>query len=375
MDWDALRDEFPITRNYNFQNHAAVAPMCRRSVEAAQTFLAQTRDSAYLEGGFFKRAEEVRRICAKFINANPDEISFIKNTSEGLNWVANGINWQTGDNIVTTNVEFPSNVFCWQALRSRGVEVQMVLEEDGAIPIDSILSAINSRTRLVAISAVQYASGFRVDLAALGEYCQSKGVLLCVDAIQAVGAVPVDVRSMKIDFLAADGHKWMCGPEGLGMFYVRKEVQGFLKPSCVGWLSMKNPLDFDHAKFEFQDSAKRYDSGSYNLMGIYALGAALELLLEVGIEAIASRLSHLTHIIAEGAQAKGYHVVSPRGRGETSGIISFTSDFQNLGKIQKHLQGEHRLVIAHRSGRLRSSPHFYTTEDEVQQLVELLPRH
>jgi len=375
MDWESLREEFPITRNYNFQNHAAVAPMCRRSVDAARQFLAQSCDSAYVEGQFFKHAEEVRRAAAKFVNANPDEICFIKNTSEGLNFVANGITWQTGDNVVTTNVEFPSNAFCWQALRPRGVEVQMVLEENGAIPIDSIISAINSRTRLVAISAVQYASGFRVDLAALGEYCQSKGVLLCVDAIQAVGAVPIDVRSMKIDFLAADGHKWMCGPEGLGIFYVRKEVQGYLKPSCVGWLSMKNPMDFDRAKFDFQDTAKRYDSGSYNLMGIYALGGSLQMLAEVGIEAIAARLSHLTHIIAEGVRAKGYHLVSPRGRGETSGIVAFTSEFQDLEKIQKHLQGEHRLVVAHRGGRLRASPHIYNTENEVQQLVELLPSH
>ena len=375
MDWDALRQEFPITRNYNFQNHAAVSPMCRRSVEAAKKFLDAAANSANLDVPFYRHADHVRKQAADFINANPDEICFIKNTSEGISFVANGLTWQSGDNIVTTNVEFPANVYPWLALRARGVEIQMVLEEDGRIPLEKLLEAINSRTRLVAISSVEYASGFRNDLAAIGEHCQSKGVLLCVDGIQSVGALPMDVRSMKIDFLSADGHKWMCGPEGLGIFFVRKEVQGYLKPSCVSWMSMKNAMDFDHVQFEYQDSAKRYDSGAYNLMGIYALGGALETLMEVGMEAISSRLLRLTDLLVEGVRAKGYHVISSRERGEGSGIVSFVSDLHDPEKIRQHLLSEHRLVISKRSGRLRASPHVYNTEREIQQLVDLLPRH
>jgi selenocysteine lyase/cysteine desulfurase len=228
---------------------------------------------------------------------------------------------------------------------------------------------------VVAISSVQYASGFQTDLKRLGEYCQSKGVLLCVDAIQSVGAMPIDVKAMEIDFLSADGHKWMCGPEGLGIFYVRKEVQGLLRPSCVGWLSMKNALDFDHYRFEFQDSAKRYDSGAYNLIGIHALGGALDLLEEIGMEAITARLMRLTDRLVDGVRRKGYQVVSSRAPGEASGIVAFTSDLHDLDKVQKHLQAEHRIVVAVRSKRLRVSPHFYNTEREIDQLIEALPGH
>ncbi|HRX83732.1 MAG TPA: aminotransferase class V-fold PLP-dependent enzyme [Phycisphaerae bacterium] len=375
MDWAALREEFPITRNYNFQNHAAVAPMCTRAVQALERFCQENRDHAYLRGGAYKEAERVRQAAARFIGANADEICFIKNTTEGLNFVANGLNWQSGDNVVTTSVEFPANVYCWQALKAHGVQVQMVFEENGRIPLESLLQAINARTRLVALSSVQYASGFRTDLAKLGEFCQEKGVLLCVDAIQSVGAVPLDVRTMNIDFLAADAHKWMCGPEGLGIFYVRKEMQGYLKPSCVGWLSMKNALDFDKYQFEYQDSAKRYDSGAYNLMGIHALGGALDLLGEIGMEKIHHRLMLLTDRLVEGVKAKGYHVVSSRQPGEASGIVAFTSELHDHEKIRQHLQSEHRTIIAVRSKRLRASPHFYTTEREIDQLVEALPRH
>ncbi len=375
MDWAALRSEFPITRNYNFQNHAAVAPMCARSVAAIERFCQDNLAHAYLEGSAYKEAERVRQVAARFIGANEDEICFVKNTTEGLNFVANGINWQTGDNIVTTSVEFPANVYCWQSLKAHGVQLQMVFEENGRIPLESLLHAINARTRLVAISSVQYASGFRTDLAKLGEYCQEKGVLLCVDAIQSLGAVPLDVRTMNIDFLAADGHKWLCGPEGLGIFYVRKEMQGYLKPSCVGWLSMKNAFDYDRYQFEYQDSAKRYDSGAYNVMGIHALGGALDMLGEIGMEKIHHRLMALTDRLAEGVKNKGYQVVSSRRPGEASGIVAFCSELHDHEKIRRHLQSEHRIIIAMRSKRLRASPHFYTSEREIDQLIEALPRH
>ncbi len=375
MDWEALRQEFPITRNYNFQNHAAVAPVCRRAAQAARDQLTCAEESAYLTGQFHKHLEYVRGQAAQLIGANPDEVTFIKNTTEGINFVANGLNWNTGDNIVTTNAEFPANIYPWQALHPRGVQLNMVLEEDGRIPLDQLIETINSRTRLVAISSVQFASGFRTDLATLGEYCQSKGVLLSVDAIQSVGAMPIDVKAMHIDFLSADGHKWMCGPEGLGIFYVSKELQGHLRPSCVGWRSVKNWRDFAHYRLEFHDDIRRYDGGSYNLTGVYALGAAIELLLEIGIEHIASRIMALTNRLVAGVRDKGYRVISSREPAEASGIVAFVSDVHDQEHIQRHLQAEHRVVIALRNGRLRASPHFYNSEKEIDQLIELLPRH
>ena len=375
MDWQTLRDEFPITRNYNFQNHAAVAPVSRRSAQAACVYLEQARDSAYLEGHFYRHADRVRAQIAQLINANADEVTFCKNTSDGLSMVANGLSWNSGDNIVTTNVEFAANMYPWMALRPRGVQVRTVFEEDGRIPLERIFESIDSRTRLVTISSVQFASGFRTDLATLGDYCQSKGVFLCVDVIQSLGAFPIDAKAMNIDFLAADGHKWLCAPEGIGIFFVRKEIQGHLRPTSIGWMSMKEPFNFNRYQFEFADSARRYDSGSYNLAGIYALGGAVELISELGVENISRRLLELTDRLVAGLRTKGYRVLSSRQPGEGSGIVSFFSDVHAPQPIQSHLQAEHRIVIAVRAGRLRSSPHVYNTEREIDQLVECLPKH
>ncbi len=373
MDWEATREDFPITRNYNFLNHALVAPVSRRCAAAMSEYLQKSMDNAYVKAGFYKQAEVVRGRYAQLIGAAADEVTFIKNTSEGLNFVAHGLNWKSGDNIVTTNVEFPSNMYVWQALRPRGVEVRTVFEEDGRIPIERLFEMIDNRTRLVALSSVQYASGYRTDLATLGEYCQSKGVLLCVDAIQSLGVFPIDVHEMGIDFLAADGHKWLCASEGCGIFYVRKELQGHLRPTHIGWLSMKDPYNFDRYQFEFTDSARRYDSGSYNIAGIYGLGGAIDLVNEIGLEKISQRVLALTDRLVGGLREKGYRVVSSRDNGEASGIVAFFTDSHDPVKVQRHLQAEHRIVIALRKGRLRASPHFYNTEAEIDQLIEFLP--
>ncbi|MFQ5413712.1 MAG: aminotransferase class V-fold PLP-dependent enzyme [Phycisphaerae bacterium] len=375
MDWQALRDEFPITRNFNFQNHAAAAPLSRRAADAAREYLKYAEHNAYVQGGFFQHADRVRGLVAELINAKSDEVTFTKNTSEGLSFVANGLSWSTGDNIVSTSAEFPANVYPWQALRARGVDVRVVLESDGRIPLEDVIAAIDSRTRLVAISSVQFASGYRTDLATLGAFCESKGVLLCVDAIQSLGAFPIDVAAMHIDFLAADGHKWLCAPEGAGIFFVRRELQGHLRPTTIGWASMKDPFNFGHNQFEFADSAKRYDAGSYNVAGIFALGAAIKLVREIGVEAISKRLLGLTDRLVAGLRAKGYRIVSSRAPSESSGIVAFVSDVHDHDEIQQHLQAEHRIVIAVRCGRLRASPHVYNTEREIDQLVETLPAH
>ncbi len=375
MDWQALRDEFPITRNYNFQNHAAVAPISRRCAQAARVYLDHVAESSYVEGHFYRHADRVRGQIAQLINAKSDEVTFCKNTSDGLSMVANGLSWNSGDNVVTTNVEFAANMYPWMALRSRGVQVRMVFEEDGRIPLERVFEAIDNRTRLVTISSVQFASGFRTDLATLGDFCQGKGVLLCVDAIQSLGAFPIDVQAMNIDFLAADGHKWLCAPEGIGILYVRRELQGHLRPTAIGWMSMKDPFNFNRYQFEFADSARRYDSGSYNLAGIYALGGALDLIAEIGVEAISRRLLALTDALVAGVRNKGYRVLSSRQPGEASSIVSFFSDVHPPEPIQHHLQAEHRIVIAVRAGRLRASPHVYNSDREIEQLIESLPKH
>jgi selenocysteine lyase/cysteine desulfurase len=375
MDWDQIREEFPITRNYNFQNHAAAAPLSRRAADAVRAYAQHAESNAYLRGGFFKQVERVRSQVAALLNANADEIALTKNTSEGISFVANGLHWQSGDNVVLANVEFPANVYPWQALRPLGVQIRTVLEEDGRIPLERMIEAINSRTRVVSVSSVQYASGFRTDLATLGDYCQSKGVFLCVDAIQSLGAFPIDVRAMNIDFLASDGQKWLCAPEGSGFFYVRKEIQGFLRPTTIGWMSVKDPFSFGSNRFEFHDSARRYEAGSYCYPGVFALGAALDVIREIGIESISRRILSMTHRLTAGLRDKGYRVISSRHPAEASGIVAFVSDVHDHNQIQRHLETEHRIVIAVRCGRLRASPHFYNSEREIDQLIDLLPKH
>lgn len=375
MNVHAAREEFPVTRNFNFQNHAAVAPLSRRAAAALSHYADVARDFGYLDESFPRHAAHVRSLAARLIGANPDEVTFCKNTSEGLSFVANGLQWSTGDNVVLANVEFPANVFPWMNLRARGVRLKMVVEENGRIPLDKMLAAIDSRTRVVTISAVQYLSGFRADLAALGEACRERGVFLCVDAIQALGAVPLNVSTMNVDFLAADGHKWLCGPEGAGIFYCTKSLLDHLRPSTVGWMSMKETKHFGDYVFEFHDDARRFDAGAYNVPGIYGLGAAIELVLEIGIDVIYERLIALTDRLVDGIRAKGYRISTPRQAGEKSGIVTFFSDAKDLAHIQQHLQREHRIIIALRDDRLRASPHFYNTEDEIDQLIDVLPRH
>ena len=349
--------------------------MHRLAAQAIREYADQAEQTASIGDGPYRRAERIRQRLAELLNANADEVTFIKNTSEGLSFVANGLNWNQGDNIVTTNAEFPANIYPWQGLQARGVALRMVLEEDGRIPLEKLLEAVDSRTRLVTISSVQYASGYRIDLATLGEFCQSKGVFFCVDAIQSLGVFPIDVKAMNIDFLAADAHKWLCGPEGAGAFFVRKEIQGHLRPTCIGGASMKNMWQFHPYQFEFHDSARRYDSGSFNLPGIYGLGAAVDWVLEVGVQNISRRILELTDRLVTGLRDKGYRIVSSREPGEASGIVAFISDAHDLPAIQQHLQTEHRIVIAYRRKRLRASPHAYNNEREIDQLIDALPKH
>lgn len=375
VDLGHIRDLFPITRNYNFQNHAGVAPLCAPAAKAMHEYVDRLLEFGDVRSGFYRHAEHVRKSCSELINATPEEVTFVKNTTEGIGWVANGLNWKTGDNVVTTNVEFPANIYPWMGLAARGVKLKMVPEENGRTPADRIADAIDSHTRVVTVSAVQYASGYRTDLAYLGRVCKEKGVLFCVDAIQALGVFPIDVRAMNIDFLSSDGHKWLCGPEGCGLFYINRELLGHLRPVIAGWMGMKNALDFGNYQFEFVDSAKRFDLGSYNLAGIYGLGAAVDLLLAIGIERVSSRVLMLTDRLVQGLRDKGYRVVSSRRPGEASGIVSFISDLHDLEQVRQHLEAEYRIVTAFREKRLRASPHIYNTPEEIDQLVEVLPAH
>ncbi|MGE0482353.1 MAG: aminotransferase class V-fold PLP-dependent enzyme [Phycisphaerae bacterium] len=374
MTPDEVRARFPITRHYNFMNHAAVAPLSRPAAEALAGYAYELAESAYLRGTYYRAADRVRTAVAKLINAQSAEITFTKSTCEGINYVANGVPWLTGDNVVSTTMEFPANVYPWMNLQTRGVTLKRVADEGGRIPFDRLASAIDRRTRVVAISAVQWSNGFRIDLARLGELCRSKGVLLFVDAIQALGVHPIDVQGMNIDFLAAGAHKWLCGPEGVGVFYCQRDLIGHLRPSELGYMSMKHGYEAPEPFIDLHDDARRFDSGVYNLAGICALGASLNLLHEVGLDQVQVRVKHNTDLLVEGLRSRGWTVHSPRTASEWSGIVAFASERHDVDALRKHLRNEFKIVVANRLGRLRASPHFYNTAEEMQQLLDALPR-
>ncbi len=377
MDLRQIRSKFPITEHFNFMNHAAVAPMSGPAAEAMCGYARELSEAAYLRGTFYRAAERVRTDAARLINANADEVTFVQNTCQGINLVARGIQWLSGDNIVTTTMEFPANVYPWLNLEQRGVQVRRVPEDDGRVPFDRIAAAIDNRTRLVTISAVQWSNGFRIDLTRLGEMCRERGVLLFVDAIQALGVHPLDVEAMNIDFLSSGGHKWLTSPEGTGLFYCKRELIGHLKPTELGYMCMKHGYAevAGLSESDFHEDARRFDSGVYNLAGICALGASIRLLLEVGINEVQVRIKQLTDTLVEGLRAKGWTVHSPRTATEWSGIVSFSSDKHEMDAIRKHLRSEFKIIVANRLGRLRASPHFYNAPAEMEQLIDALPTH
>ena len=380
-DYIGNSEAFPILRHWDFYNHAGVAPLSRAAAEALRTFAREAEEGAYLDTHWYRDIESLRGSTAKLMNAHRDEIAFVKNTSEGIATVANGIEWRPGDRVVTTAIEYPANIYPWMDIARRfGVELVNVAEQtglDGAsrVPLQDILdAAAHSRTRIVTLSHVEFASGQRHDLAVIGRFCRERGKLLCVDGIQTLGVLPVDVVAMNIDYLAADGHKWLLGPEGAGILYCRRELLAQTRPLLIGWMNVINAVDYGDYDFTLKPNAAKFECGSWNVPGFLGLKASLELLLSLGTEEISERVLGLTNRLIDGLRAKGYSILSPRGEGEWSGIVSFASPNQDHDRIVLTLRKEHRIEIALREGRLRASPHFYNTEEQIDRLIEVVGR-
>src|SRR5437870_10418918 len=283
MDWNTLRNEFPITRRWAFFDHAAVAPLSGRAQRAMTEWAADLTDNGDVhESRWFRRVNEVRDLAGRLINADPLDVAFVKNTSEGIGIVAEGLPWQTGDNVVTAAEEYPANIYPWMNLADRGVELRTVPSRDRRLWLDDIRAAIDSRTRLVSLSSVEFASGFRNDVDALAALCRERGVYFFVDAIQSLGVFPLDLKRTPIDFLSADGHKWLLGPEGAGIFYVRRELIESTHPLTIGWMNVVNAQDFGHYDFTLRPDAARYECGSHAIAGFLGLKASLELLQTIG---------------------------------------------------------------------------------------------
>ncbi len=371
MDWSTLREQFPVTRRWAFFDHAAVAPLSAPAQRAFVEYAADLAENGDVhESLWVRRVGEVRKLSARLLNADALDVAFVKNTSEGVGIVAEGFPWQPGDNIVTAAEEYPANIYPWMNLARRGVELRLVPSRGNRIAVDDIRALIDARTRLVSLSFVEFASGFRNDLDRIGALCRERGIFFFVDAIQGLGVFPLDVSRTPIDALSADGHKWLLAPEGAGVFWIRREWVDRLQPIGVGWHSVVNATDFSKIDFTLKPHAGRWESGTLNVPGIHALGASLELLLGQGIDAVAARVLELTDHLCERAKSAGLEVFSSRLPGEQSGIVSLTApgDARALVKRCK----DAGIVINLRAGRLRVSPHCYNSHEEIDRLVQTL---
>jgi selenocysteine lyase/cysteine desulfurase len=375
-------EKFPILASWDFFQHAGVSPLPRAAGQALIDYARQSESRSYLDSGWWPALEEVRASAATLLHCDKMEIAFIRSTAEGLSLVANAVDWQSGDVIVTTGVEYPTNIYPWMNVAERfGAELKMLDEETDstgrrAVPLERILDAAkNPRTKMVALSHVEFGSGQRFDLQAIGSFCRQRGIIFVVDAIQSLGAVPVDMSRMPVDYLAAGGQKWLLSPEGTGIFYCRKELLEKTRPLTLGATSVVNAMNFDRYDFTLRPDAGRFESGGRNTAGLLAMGQSLKILLDVGTDAVAQRIKAITDRLIAGLQKKGYTIASPRDGEQWSGIVSFTSSTHAIDQIAAKLRAQHRVEIMMRQGRLRASPHFYNTDAQMDRLVELLPGH
>jgi selenocysteine lyase/cysteine desulfurase len=367
--WEAYREQFPVTQELVYLNHAAVAPLCRPAADAMVRLAHDAlRFGALHYGEWLAAYEGLRAAAARLIGASRDEIAIMKNTSEGIATVAMGLDWQSGDRVVGFTEEFPANFLPWKRLENKGVQVEWLSIAD---PLDRVDQACRG-ARLLAISFVQYLSGYRADLEAIGEICARRGCLFVVDAIQGLGAFPLDVRRARIHALAADGHKWLLGPEGCGILYVRKDIQDAIEPVEFGWTNVAAYADYASRSLALRPDAGRYECGTLNTIGCFGLRAAIEFLLGVGVERIAPHVQALGDRIAAGAAEKGYQVLGARTAATGAGIVSIRKAGLDPRAIVGVLKRE-RIVAAPRQGWVRASPHFYISPADIDRFLDVLP--
>ena len=373
VDLNALRQaEFPVVERYTYLNHAALGPLPRRTADVVAELAQDFRDKGVLaEAKWFSSIARTRKLVSRLLNVGTDEIAFTKNTSQGLSIVAASLPWKPGDVIVTVRGEFPANVYPWLALQQRGVTVRFVQPRNGEINLNELDAAL-AGARLLAISWVQYSSGFRIDLKAVSELCERRGVLLSLDAIQGVGALPLDLSAVPVDFCAFGAHKWLLSPQGVGVLYVNQRVRDLLQPANVGWLG----VDWrDYTAFDYDtpltDGAARYEEGTRSLVGIAGLEQSLGLLLDVGQERIEQHLRRLTDRLGYQLGEMGYRILTPLQPEHRSGIITFSHPQRSAQDLFDSLRAA-RIVGALREGGVRLSPHLYNSMDDIERVLDVL---
>jgi cysteine desulfurase/selenocysteine lyase len=364
-----IRDQFPVTDSLIYLNHAAVAPLARPAAEAIR-WLA---DDALRFGSlhyekWLDAYDGLRRAAARLVNSTPEEIALMKNTSEGIATIAMGLDWRSGDRVVAFKEEFPANQYPWQRLASKGVQIEWLSVTDSLDRIDQAAKG----ARLLAISFVQFLTGYRANLQAIGEVCRARGVIYFVDAIQGLGAFPLDVQSSHIDALAADGHKWLLGPEGCAILYISRRLQEQVEPVEFGWTNVAGYNDYGSRDLALRSDAGRYECGTLNTIGCFGLRASIDFLLEIGVARIAPLVQSLGDRIAEGVKSKSYEVMGERTPGTGAGIVTFRKPGADSMPIVAELKDQ-GIIAATRAGWVRTSPHFYIAPEEIDRLLSCLP--
>lgn len=378
IDFSPLRAQNPVTQRWTYFDHAAVAALSLPAQNAIARWLTQAAEQGDTCWPDWDRAVQgCRRSAAKLVNADPCELALVPNTTSGITLVAEGLDWKPGDNVVVLDNEFPSNQYPWLHLASRGVEIRRISPEDakGRIELSTLRRAFDAKTRLLAISWVGYATGWRIPVDDVVELCHQQGVLVFLDAIQGLGVFPLDVAKTPVDFFAADGHKWLLAPEGAGLFYVRSEHLERLRAIGVGWNSVENRHRFENISLKLRPEAARYEGGTLNTPGFLGLGASIDLLMEHGLSssstALANRVLELGDYACEALQRVGAQIMSHRGPGCSSGILSFLPPRGEPVAVRSHCM-DHGIVLSCRNGWLRIALHAFNIEEEIAKLASCL---
>jgi cysteine desulfurase / selenocysteine lyase len=370
-----FRHLMPIASHWAYLDHAAVSPLPQPTADAISAWLQQAaNDGDTCWQQWSAAVENTRRLAAELINAQPQEIALVPNTTFGLNVVARGFPWQLGDNVVVPGNEFPSNLYAWMSLADIGVQTRQVPVEEGRLDIQRLIDACDKRTRLIAVSWVGYASGWRIDVAELCRAAHERNVLVMLDAIQGLGVFPLDVAETGVDFLAADGHKWLLGPEGAGIFYLRREHLPLLKSVQSGWNSVVGRHDFSHIEWKPREEAARFEGGTQNMVGCIGLGSSLEMLRSFGVSASASPVAEAILKLAAEARtmlsARGVEWISPSVSGHDSGILTFRVPGRDPHELRKRCLAS-GVALSVRGGGIRISLHGYNNRDDLERLCNV----
>ena len=369
---------FPITRHTIYLNHAANGPLPGPVARTLHTYVDDTSNFGNINFARWTVYEQgAHRRLASLIHVRPDQVALIASTGEGLMNIANGLRWQPGDTIISAECEFPSNIYPWLNLQEQGVQVHLVAMRNNRIAVEDVLASITERTRLVSLGLVEFSTGFRSDIATIARYCHERGIICGIDAIQALGALDIDVQELGIDYLAAAAHKWLLGPQTTGILYISDALLAQMHVPRRGWFSVETPFDFFNYEQPLKAGAARFEHSSPNRLPIVGLDAALGIFesIDGGMQAVEQRILGLTGHAIAGLERLGYPVVSPRGEGERSGIVCFNvyPDRQDISPQQLVDELASRNIrVAARGNVVRISPHFYNTLEEINTLLNAL---